>query len=73
MRDKNRYEKLANALLFTVENNKIRQIWHSIPEQLAKENNKFVFSHVRERGKVLGTIKWMKQGCILCLFICYGD
>ena len=26
---------------------KIRQIWHSIPEQLAKENNKFVFSHVK--------------------------
>lgn len=31
--------------------NKIRQIWHSIPEQLAKENNKFVFSHVREGGR----------------------
>ena len=30
---------------------KIRQIWHSIPEQLAKENNKFVFSHVREGGR----------------------
>jgi len=30
---------------------KIRQIWHSIPEQLARENNKFVFSHVREGGR----------------------
>lgn len=27
---------------------KIRMIWDSIPKQLAKENNKFVFSHVKE-------------------------
>ena len=27
---------------------KIRWIWDSVPVQLAKENNKFVFSHVRE-------------------------
>ncbi|MCR4847129.1 MAG: AAA family ATPase [Eubacterium sp.] len=30
---------------------KIRQIWHSIPEQLARENNKFIFSHVKEGGR----------------------
>lgn len=30
---------------------KIRQIWKSIPEQLARENNKFVFSHVKEGGR----------------------
>lgn len=30
---------------------KIRQIWHSIPEQLAKDNNKFVFSHVKKGGR----------------------
>lgn len=30
---------------------KIRQIWHSIPEQMARENNKFVFSHVKEGGR----------------------
>lgn len=30
---------------------KIRQIWHSIPEQLARENNKFVFAHVKEGGR----------------------
>ena len=30
---------------------KIRQIWHSIPEQLAKENSKFVFSHVKAGGR----------------------
>ena len=30
---------------------KIRQIWHSIPEQLAQENNKFVFSHVKKGGR----------------------
>ena len=27
---------------------KIRMIWESIPKQLAKENNKFMFSHVKE-------------------------
>ena len=27
---------------------KIRWIWDSVPKQLAKENNKFVFSHVKE-------------------------
>ena len=26
---------------------KIRWIWDSVPKQLAKENNKFVFSHVK--------------------------
>ena len=30
---------------------KIRQIWKSIPEQLTKKNNKFVFSHVKEGGR----------------------
>ncbi len=34
---------------------KIRWIWDSIPVQLAKENNKFVFSHVKE-GKKIGRI-----------------
>lgn len=27
---------------------KIRWIWDSVPVQLAKENNKFIFSHVKE-------------------------
>ncbi len=27
---------------------KIRWVWSSVPKQLAKENNKFVFSHVKE-------------------------
>ena len=26
---------------------KIRLIWDSIPSQIAKENNKFIFSHVK--------------------------
>lgn len=30
---------------------KIRQIWRSIPEQIAKENNKFMFSHVVKGGR----------------------
>ena len=27
---------------------KIRQIWNSVPEQLARENNKFIFSHEKK-------------------------
>ena len=30
------------------EDTRIRWIWDSVPVQLAKENNKFVFSHVKE-------------------------
>lgn len=30
---------------------KIRMVWNSIPSQLAKENKKFVYGHVREGGR----------------------
>ena len=30
---------------------KIAWVWDSLPKQLAKENNKFVFSHVKEGGR----------------------
>ena len=43
---------------------KIRQIWKSIPEQLAKENNKFVFSHVREGGRAReleDALEWLED------------
>lgn len=30
---------------------KIRWIWDSVPVQLAKENNKFIFSHVKESAQ----------------------
>jgi predicted AAA+ superfamily ATPase len=43
---------------------KIRWIWDSVPVQLAKENNKFVFSHVKEgkRSKELeDALQWLKD------------
>ena len=43
---------------------KIRMIWDSVPKQLAKENNKFVFSHVKEgkRGHELeAALQWLKN------------
>ena len=41
---------------------KIRQIWNSVPEQLARENNKFIFSHVKKgaRSKDLeDALEWL--------------
>ncbi len=41
---------------------KIRWIWDSIPVQLAKENNKFVFSHVKEgkrSAELEDALKWL--------------
>lgn len=47
---------------------KIRMIWDSIPKQLAKENNKFVFSHVKEgkRGHELeAALQWLKNAGLI--------
>lgn len=41
---------------------KIRLVWNSIPSQIAKENNKFMFSHVKEgaRAKELeDALEWL--------------
>lgn len=40
---------------------KIRMTWDSVPKQLAKENNKFVFSHVKE-GKRAHELEGALQG-----------
>lgn len=43
---------------------KLGWIWDSIPKQLAKENNKFIFSHVKEgkRSKELeDALEWLKD------------
>ena len=40
------YDYCIHAPVTEIE--KIRMVWDSIPKQLAKENNKFVFSHVKE-------------------------
>lgn len=47
---------------------KIRMIWDSIPKQLAKENNKFIFSHVK-KGKraheLEGALQWLKNAGLI--------
>ncbi len=43
---------------------KIRWIWDSIPIQLARENNKFVFSHVREgkrAAELEDALQWLRD------------
>jgi len=47
---------------------KLRQIWDSVPIQLAKENNKFVFSHVKagNRAKDLeDAMQWLVNAGLL--------
>ena len=48
----------------TAEVEKIRLVWDSIPRQLAKENNKFMFSHVKEGKRaheLEGALQWLKN------------
>ena len=43
---------------------KIRLVWDSIPKQLAKENNKFIFSHVKEGKRaheLEAALQWLKS------------
>lgn len=43
---------------------KIRWIWDSVPVQLAKENNKFVFSHVKEgkrAAELEDALQWLQD------------
>ena len=43
---------------------KIRLVWSSIPKQLAKENNKFIFSHVKEGKRaheLEAALQWLKN------------
>lgn len=43
---------------------KIRWIWDSVPVQLAKENNKFMFSHVKEgkrSAELEDSLQWLKD------------
>lgn len=47
---------------------KIRLIWESVPKQLAKENNKFVFSHVKEGKRaheLEASLQWLKNSGII--------
>ena len=43
---------------------KIRWIWDSVPKQLAKENNKFIFSHVKEgkrAAELEDALQWLSD------------
>ena len=43
---------------------KIHWVWDSVPKQLAKENNKFIFSHVREgkrAAELENALIWLKD------------
>lgn len=47
---------------------KIRLIWESVPKQLAKENNKFVFSHVKEGKRaheLEASLQWLKNAGLI--------
>lgn len=49
---------------------KIRMTWDSIPKQLAKENNKFVFSHVKEGKRAYeleAALQWLKNAGLVHL------
>ncbi|MCQ2591453.1 MAG: ATP-binding protein [Treponema sp.] len=49
---------------------KIRMVWDSIPKQLAKENNKFIFSHVKEGKRaheLEGALQWLKNAGLVHL------
>ena len=47
---------------------KIRMIWDSVPVQLAKENNKFVFSHVKEgkrSAELEDALQWLTDAGLI--------
>ena len=47
---------------------KLRMIWESIPKQLAKDNNKFVFSHVKEGKRaheLEASLNWLKNAGLI--------
>ena len=49
---------------------KIRLVWISIPKQLAKENNKFMFSHVKEGKRaheLEGALQWLRNSGLVHL------
>lgn len=55
---------------------KIRMLWDSVPKQLARENNKFVFSHVREgkRANALeAALQWLKNAGLIQLLELVGN
>ncbi|MCR4675351.1 MAG: ATP-binding protein [Lachnospiraceae bacterium] len=49
---------------------KIRWIWDSVPVQLAKENNKFIFSHVKagkRSSELENALQWLKDAGLISI------
>ncbi len=47
---------------------KINQVWHSIPNQLARENKKFIYSAIREGGRAKefeGALQWLIEAGLI--------
>ncbi|WP_252507367.1 ATP-binding protein [Treponema sp. C6A8] len=77
--DFNEVRRVQKELLRTYENdvskhttdemaNKIRQVWDSVPSQLAKENKKFLYSVVKESARAReyeNAINWLKSAGLL--------
>ena len=78
-KDFNEVRRVQNELLMTYENdiskhtasemaNRIKQIWASVPSQLAKENKKFLYSVVKGSARAReyeNAINWLKNAGLL--------
>lgn len=78
-KDFNEVRKVQKELLLTYKNdiskhtspemaNKIKQVWDSVPSQLAKENKKFLYSVVKESARAReyeNAINWLKNAGLL--------
>ena len=78
-KDFNEVRRVQKELLMTYENdiskhtasemaNRIKQVWASVPSQLAKENKKFLYSVVKESARAReyeNAINWLKNAGLL--------
>lgn len=49
---------------------KLKLVWDSVPKQLAKDNNKFIFSHVKEGKRaheLEGALQWLRNSGLVHL------
>jgi len=77
--DFNEVRRVQKELLLTYENdiskhttsemtNKIRQIWDSVPGQLARENKRFLYSVIKESARAReyeNSINWLVNACLM--------
>lgn len=48
--------------------NKIRQVWESVPSQLAKENKKFLYSVIKESARAReyeSALNWLRDAGLI--------